>query len=172
MSPLVRPHRTEPLVASNEEETLWSMLNYYRLTLVTKCAGLSDRDLCTRAVPPSNLSLLGLLRHMSDVEVYWFSLIFAGVEAKPPFDPENIGNDFDNPSQVSGDDVLEIFRQCVSRSNELVTGTDLDALSVNERGSQGKVNLRFIVVHLIEEYARHCGHADLLREVLDGETGD
>ena len=109
---------------------------------------------------------------MSDVEVYWFSLIFAGMEAKPPFDPNHIGDDFDKPSQSPGDDVLEVFRQCVSRSDELVTDTSLDALSVNVRGSQGKVNLRFIVVHLIEEYARHCGHADLLREVLDGETGD
>ena len=148
------------------------MLDYYRGTLVTKCSGLTDDELRTLAVPPSTLSLLGLLRHMSDVEVYWFARIFVGDDAPAPFDPGNTDADFDNLSEKSGDEVAEIFLSCVTRSKALVQGKDMETLSALSRLDRGPVNLRFIAVHLIEEYARHCGHADLIREVLDGETGD
>ena len=148
------------------------MLDYYRGTLVTKCSGLTDVQLRTLAVPPSALSLLGLLRHMSDVELYWFAMIFSGDDTPAPFDPGNTGADFHNLSEKSGDEVAEIFLACVARSKRIVEGKDLATLSAVSRPDRGPVSLRFIAVHLIEEYARHCGHADLLREVLDGETGD
>ena len=172
VSPIQRPERFPPTVAGDEATTLWSMLDYYRGTLVSKCSELTDDQLRKLAVPPSTLSLLGLLRHMADVEIYWFATVFAGDDAAPPFDPANTGADFDNLSEKSGDEVVEIFLSSVARSKEIVHGKDLSTLSVVARPSRGHVNLRFIGVHLVEEYARHCGHADLLREVLDGETGD
>ena len=172
MSPIQRPERFYPSSVGDEETTLWSMLDWYRGTLVTKCSGLTDDQLRTLAVPPSKLSLLGLLRHMSDVEVYWFARVFAGEDTPAPFDPGNTGADFDSLSEKSGDEVVEIFLTCVARSKKIVEGIDLATLSSISRPGQGHVNLRFIAVHLIEEYARHCGHVDLLREVLDGETGD
>ena len=148
------------------------MLDFYRGTLVVKCSELTDDQLRTLAVPPSTLSLLGLVRHMADVEIYWFVTIFAGEDAVTPFDPGNVGADFDNLSEMSGDEVVDIFLSSVARSKEIVRGKDLSTMSAAARPNSGNVNLRFIGVHLIEEYARHCGHADLLREVLDGETGD
>ena len=169
MSPIDRPERTDPPFAGNEAATLWEMLDYYRATLLTKCAGLDDEQLITRSVPPSNLSLMGILRHMSDVEVWWFGHVFAGVEVTYAFDPEMVGADFDNLSESPGKSVGKKFLECVAQSNVLAVDKSLDTLGVN---TDQPVSLRFIVVHMIEEYARHCGHADLLREVIDGETGD
>jgi hypothetical protein len=172
VSPIERPERNRAASNADEAPALWSMLDYYRATLLGKCAGLSDDDLRRRAVAPSGLSLLGILRHMSDVEVYWFSWVYAGTRVDPPFDSGNVGADFENVHECSGDEVAEIFERCVAESRELVDGAELGALSAEPRGSRGHVNLRYIAIHMIEEYARHCGHADLLREVIDGKTGD
>jgi uncharacterized damage-inducible protein DinB len=147
------------------------MLDYYRATFVMKCADLSDDELSTRAIPPSNLSLLGVLRHLAEVEVYWFGYVFAGLDVTYAYDPEMIGADFDNPAESPGESVVERFYECVTESTELTRDKSLDSPSVRPPDGE-TVNLRYIVVHLIEEYARHCGHADLLREVIDGETGD
>ena len=171
MCPIEQPERVEPSRTANEADALWPMLDYYRDTLVVKCAGLSDEQLSTRAVPPSNLSLLGILRHLAEVEVYWFGYVFAGLDVTYAYDPEMIGADFDNPAESPGEAVAEKFYECVARSNELAKDKSLDSLSARTT-EQGPINLRCIVVHLIEEYARHCGHADLLREVIDGATGE
>jgi uncharacterized damage-inducible protein DinB len=170
MSPIERPVRIKPPSSGNEKEILWPMLDFYRETLVTICAGLSDDQLRTRAIPPSNLSLIGILRHMADVEVYWFGYVFAGVEVTYAYDPEMVGADFDNLDESPGEYVGRTFHGCVAQSNVLTSEVNLDTLSVHQPGDN-PVDLRFIVVHMIEEYARHCGHADLLREVIDGETG-
>jgi uncharacterized damage-inducible protein DinB len=172
VSPIERPDRNEPQSSGDEVDTLWTMLDYYRATLLTKCAALGDDELRTRAVPPSNLSLLGILRHMSDVEVFWFGHRFLGLDVNYFFDPEMVGADFDDLSMSTGDDVAEKYLQCVELVRGWTAGKSLDTLSSLADPSREPVNLRFIVVHLIEEYARHCGHADLLREVLDGEIGD
>jgi hypothetical protein len=169
MSPIERPERTEPPSAGNEAATLWEMLEYYRATLLIKCAGLNDEQLMTRSVPPSNLTLMGILRHMSDVEVWWFGHVFAGVEVTYAFDPEMVGADFDNLSDTPGESVAKKLLECVAQANAFAVGKSLDTLGVN---TDRPLSLRFIVVHMIEEYARHCGHADLLREAIDGETGD
>jgi uncharacterized damage-inducible protein DinB len=170
MSPIDRIPQIKTAEDGGEVDVDWGMLNYYRATLVAKCSGLSDEQLISRAVPPSNLSLMGLLRHMADVEVYWFGEVFAGFDATYAYDPDMIGADFDNLAEKSGEEVATKFLECVQKSNEITAGVSLDTLS--EKKEDGAINLRFIVVHLIEEYARHCGHADLLREVIDGETGD
>jgi len=170
VSAIPRPDRAEPPTTANEADTLWSMLDYYRGTLLSKCSELDDADLRRRAVPPSNLSLLGLLRHAADFEAYWFAHVFAGLEVTYAFDPDMVGADFDNLDERSGVEVALAFQECVERSGRLTLGVALDTRAV--RAPHGEpVTLRFIVVHLIEEYARHCGHADLLREVIDGQTG-
>jgi hypothetical protein len=106
---------------------------------------------------------------MSDVEVWWFGHVFAGVPVTYAFDPEMVGDDFNKPWASPGESVAEKFLECVAQSNVLTVGKSLDVLGVN---TDQPINLRFIAVHMIEEYARHCGHADLLREAIDGETGD
>jgi hypothetical protein len=169
MSPIERPERIESSRSAGEADALWGMLDYYRATLLLKCSGLDDEQLAQRSVPPSTLTLLGILRHMSDVEVWWFGHVFAGVPVTYAFDPEMIGDDFNKPSASPGEVVGEKFLECVEQSNRLSVGKDLDTLGVN---TDTPINLRFIAVHMIEEYARHCGHADLLREAIDGETGD
>jgi uncharacterized damage-inducible protein DinB len=170
VSPIQRPERAQPSTSAGEAETLWEMLDYYRGTLLTKCAELSDEELRRRAVPPSNLSLLGMLRHAADFEVYWFGHVFAGADVAYAYDPQMVGADFDDLEESPGVAVAARFQECVEQSNRLTAGVALNTHSARMLRGQS-VSLRFIVVHLIEEYARHCGHADLLREVIDGQTG-
>jgi hypothetical protein len=170
VSPIPRPDRADPPSAAAEAETLWSMLDYYRGTLLVKCSELDDADLRRRAVAPSKLSLLGMLCHAADFEVYWFANVFAGLELTCTYDPDMVGADFDDLETRRGADVALTFQECVERSNDLTRGVDLDRHGALQPWGE-PVSLRFIVVHLIEEYARHCGHADLLREVIDGQTG-
>jgi uncharacterized protein DUF664 len=170
MSPITPVERIRGAEDGGEVDTDWWMLNYYRATLVNKCAGLSDEQLCRRAVPPSTLSLMGLLRHLADVEVYWFAYVFAGLDGNYAYDPDELGDDFNKVTESPGEDVAATYLDRVAQSNRLCAGVSLDTLS--QRIDEGSINLRFIIVHMIEEYARHCGHADLLREVIDGETGD
>ena len=171
--PIERPDRLEESPRDGgEHDTLWLMLDYYRDTLLVKCAGLSDEELARRAVPPSNLSLLGLLRHMSDVELSWFDRMWAGNPVVFNFDPDQTDADFDDAAARPGNEVAQVFAASVQRANELARSADVSTLSKGTSRSGDGISLRWILVHLIEEYARHCGHADLLREVIDGETGD
>jgi hypothetical protein len=171
MTQIPAPDVPDPQMDAGESDALWSMLDRYRALLVKKCAGLDHDALATRAVPPSNLTLLGLLRHMADVEMYWFEFVFAGQSVNFRFDPEQNDADFDRLDTDTPLEVLHVYNETLTRCRSLTAGVDLGTRSVRRR-HDGHVNLRFIVIHLIEEYARHCGHADLLREVLDGETGD
>jgi uncharacterized damage-inducible protein DinB len=165
--------RREPATTADERETLVQFLDYYRATLATKCAGLAPEQLAERAVPPSPLSLLGLVRHMAEVEAGWFRG-FAG-EARTPryYSKDNPDGDFDDaaadPAQV--DDAFEFWQAEMEHAREIVAAHDLAELETRERDGK-QFSLRWILVHLIEEYARHCGHADFLRERIDGVTGD
>ncbi|MCV2395253.1 DinB family protein [Actinotalea sp. M2MS4P-6] len=155
-----------PLVT--ERDVLVEYLRRYRLTLELKCADLSAEDLARRSVPPSTLSLLGLVRHLSEVERGWFRRTMAGLDAPPHFyskdDPDG---DFDNakPDPALVDQAWQAWREEVAFAEGFVADHDLD-----HEGVTG-VRLREVVVHLIEEYARHAGHADLLRERIDGRVG-
>ncbi|CAN5115529.1 DinB family protein [soil metagenome] len=146
-------------------------LDYHRDTLLRKCAGLSTEQLKTRSCEPSTLSLLGLVRHMAEVESWFNNDVIDG--AVPPifYSEEDPDGDFDN---IAGADVAEdvaTFRRAVERSRAFAAGTpDLDTVCVNRHGAD--ISLRWIYLHMIEEYARHNGHADLLRERIDGATGD
>jgi Protein of unknown function (DUF664) len=162
--------RPEPPSTAGERETLVGFLEYQRATLFWKCAGVVPGDLVRRAVAPSNLSLLGIVRHMTLVEWSWFEKVFSGVPVPPPIsmdvDRDADFNDLD-PSQCDGD--LSRFDGQCDVSRRITAGGELDQLAASARTP---VTLRWILVHMIEEYARHNGHADLLRETIDGAVGE
>lgn len=161
-------NRGELVVDGDEAATLWSMLDYYRASFLLKCADLDDAALRQRPLV-SNLSLLGLLRHLTEVEHYWFSICFTGEPETSIYCTDDPDGDFNGESDPAAD--LALHLEVIARSKTLAKDQALDARAQRlRRGSS--VNLRFIVVHLIEEYARHLGHADLLREALDGRVGD
>jgi uncharacterized damage-inducible protein DinB len=172
MDTIPAPVRLEPIDFGPERTSLEGYLDYYRATLLLKCAGLSLEQLQRRSVAPSTLSLLGLLRHMTLVEQGWFDVRFAGNDvARHYADPADPDADFNDLDGSSLEEVHRLFLATCERSRRLCEGHDLDERVARiERGAD--VDLRCIMVHLIEEYARHCGHADLLRECIDGATGD
>jgi len=136
-----------------------------------KCSGLDPEQLARRSVPPSTMSLLGLIRHMAEVERSWFRRIMAGQDA-----PRLYRNDEDRDGDWNGalpdravvDEAWRVWRDEVRFADAFVAdAADLDVEAVHA----GHVHLRWVLVHVIEEYARHCGHADLLRESIDGRVG-
>jgi uncharacterized damage-inducible protein DinB len=167
---MTQDDRIDPPYEAGERAMLDAWLDFHRATLAMKCDGLSDAQLRERAVPPSTLSLLGLVRHLADVERNWFRRGLAGEDAPPLFwsddDPDG---DFDN---VGTADVAEGFAawrsECERAKQAAAAAPSLEATGLR-RGEP--VSLRWILVHMIEEYARHNGHADLLRERIDGTVG-
>jgi hypothetical protein len=165
--------RSDPDRIADERTSVEQWLDYHRATLLWKCSGLTADQLKQRAVPPSGLSLLGLVRHMVEVEQWWFGMHAGGQDLVFPSDPDSVGLDFTEVDDADAAGNLEDFvRQC-DASREAVAGKSLDDV-VPSRGDHPERtrDIRWIYVHMIEEYARHNGHADLLREVIDGTTGD
>ena len=169
--------RSEPQRIADERTTLVEFLDYYRATLAIKIDGLSDEQARTASVPPSDLNLLGLVRHMAEVERSWFRWRFAGGEVGPLYygDAHPTGDE-DGDLHPGPDDTvteaLATWQNEIAFARELTARTELYAVSAGHAGKRGPNNLRWVLVHLIEEYARHCGHADLLRETIDGAKGD
>ncbi|MFI6825916.1 DinB family protein [Kribbella sp. NPDC050241] len=162
--------RPDGSLTAPERELLQGYLNFYRTTLLFKCAGLTAEQLAERPSPPSNLSLLGLIRHLTKVERIWFRIHFADESpAEPLFAPE-LGKDADfeliDPAeaQTAYDGLIAEWKL----SDDAAATRSLD-----DRFTFGgtESTLRMIYIHLVGEYARHCGHADLVREQLDGTTG-
>ena len=165
------PERPPEPRASTERAQLEGWLDFHRATLVMKCAGLSDEQLTTAAVPPSRLTLLGLLRHMALVEVCWFDMVLHDSDTPLPFTSDDDRDyEFNALDSSSPAEVALVFHQACASSRQLAHGVALDTLAKRPR-RDGPIDLRWIYLHMIEEYARHNGHADLLREVLDGATG-
>jgi uncharacterized damage-inducible protein DinB len=159
--------------AVGEKAILSQYLDHYRMTLELKCEGLDAEQLARRAVPPSTLSLLGLLRHLANVEHHWHRRALEGETDIPRLYGVDVDRDRDFDGAVPDDAVVteawQSWRREVDHGRAYLAGVaDLGAV-FDYRGDQ--VEVRDIVVHLIEEYARHVGHADLLRECIDGRTG-
>ena len=156
---------------ADERSMLNAWLDYHRVTLLMKCDGLSPEQLRVRSVPPSTMSLLGLVRHMAEVERSWFRRVLAGEEAPPrTYDNEtNPDGDFDDVDSADVEADFAFFDGECAAAREIAAAHDLDDVGDHRRGP---VSLRWIMVHMIEEYARHNGHADLLRECIDGNVGD
>ncbi len=166
--------RPEPPTVADERDTLVGFLNYQRATLAWKCDGLTPEQLASRAMPPSGLSLLGLLRHLAEVEQGWFR-DFAGETDVVPLYSNAAERDLDIDAAVADPAMVERayadWRSEIAHSDEIVSRSSLDQTFVDpSRGTT--FTLRWVLVHMIEEYARHNGHADLLREALDGSTGE
>lgn len=171
VNPKDDPREGGPTLA-DERTTLLEFLRCQRLTLELKCSDLDAADLARRSVPPSTMSLLGLVRHMAEVERIWFRERMAGQDAPSHFcSPTNRDGDFDgavpDPEVVA--EAWRLWRAEVAFANQFVAGAaDLD---ITCDYPDGQISLREVLVHMIEEYARHNGHADLLRERIDGRVG-
>jgi len=163
--------RTEPPLAAQERQMLEAWLDFHRDTLALKCDGLTGGQLRARAVPPAKLSLLGLVRHMAEGEQQWFTMVLGGAQVPwHYYTDDHPDADFDD---VDSADVAEAFAtwrsECAQARERAAAAPSLD-VTATHRGKQ--VSLRWIMIHMIEEYARHNGHADLLRERIDGTVGN
>jgi uncharacterized damage-inducible protein DinB len=157
---------------ADERTMLEAWLDHHRATLVWKCAGLTGEQLCERSATPSTMSLLGLVRHMAEVERGWFRR-FRG-EADLPLlycAPDNEDGDFDDTDPAGAAADFATFESECALAREAVAAASLDDTYRSERRGID-ISLRWVFSHMIEEYARHNGHADLLRERTDGTTGD
>jgi hypothetical protein len=166
--------RVEAPLIADERTMLDTWLDYHRATLRMKCSGLTDAQLKLRSAEPSTLSLLGLVRHMTEVERSWFRRTIAG-EAAPPlyYSRERPDGDFDDVDDAEPAAMFAAFTAEVERCRAVVAGVSLDTVAANtSNDGRGDFSVRWIYVHMIEEYARHNGHADLLRERIDGAIGD
>lgn len=165
--------RESDVELTDERSTLLEYLRVYRMTFEMKCAGLSAEQLARRSVPPSTLSLLGLIRHLADAERGWFRRVMSGDAVPWIFRTDDDRDAAFNAAIGSDEAVAEAWnawRQEVAYAEAFVAGAS--DLGVTGRTSDGSdVQLREVLVHMIEEYARHSGHADLLRECIDGRTG-
>jgi uncharacterized damage-inducible protein DinB len=167
-APALEPDPDGPL-AGDDRPILEGFLAWQRRTLGNLCAGLTGEQLAARAVPPSNLSLLGLIRHMAKVERIWFRQRMAAEPVGPMYDPEpGKDADFDDLDPQRADDDLARWTEECRRADAAVAGIDFGA-TITHRGEV--YSLRAIYIHMIAEYARHNGHGDLLRERIDGSTG-
>ncbi len=165
--------RPEPSPTGDERAILTGFLDFHRATLEWKCAGLTAEQLARRAAPPSTMSLLGLVRHLAEVERAWFDRVDTGVRRPPVyFSDDEPNGDFDGavPDQAVVDDAFATWRSSIDESRAVAARTDL--AEIFEHSRQGPTSLRWVLVHMVEEYARHNGHADLLREAIDGATGE
>jgi uncharacterized damage-inducible protein DinB len=173
--------RRDPPLRAGEAETVLAFLDYHRDTLRRKVAGL-DREQLGRTLPPSTMTLGGLVKHLTLVEENWFSRVLDGNRYGEPWASVPWEDDPDWEWRTGASDgpesLLAAYDDTVSRMDRNVAAAlardGLDALSVRKsrHGEEGRFSLRWIVLHMIEEYARHNGHADLLRESIDGEVGE
>lgn len=160
-----------------ERDTLARFLRDYRLTLELKCDGLDAAAMAAQSVPPSDLSLPGLVRHLAAVEQFWFRRVLAGHDAAPLFRSADGRNEaFDGASADPGAVIAawEAWRGEIAFAEQLVTIQDDLGATVSFRnglGEQDTISVREVLVHMIEEYARHMGHVDFLRERIDGRVG-
>lgn len=161
-----------PQVAG-EREMLRGWLDFHRMTLFAKLRGLDDAQLRRRAVPPSAMSLLGLLRHSTDGEIALFRAVALGEEVTYLYgDDTPLGGDFDGVDAADiAADIQRWLDACADSRRIEAAIESLDAPVHELWPGQGPATLRWVMVHMVEEYARHNGHADLLREVVDGATG-
>jgi uncharacterized damage-inducible protein DinB len=165
------PIRPPEPVAGPERTQLENWLDFHRATLLMKCAELTFEQLTLRAVAPSTLTLLGLLQHMTLVEVWWFDVVLLDSTTPLPYSSDDDRDaEFNDFTFATPEEVAASFLAAGVRSRELAAPLSLDATTART-GRDNVLDLRWIYNHMIVEYARHNGHADLLREVIDGTTG-
>ncbi len=164
--------RVDPPSVADERTSLEGWLEFHRATLLWKCQGLTAEQLVQRPVATSKLSLIGLIRHMAEVERIWFRFRFAGEDVEPLFwRADSADAEFDEASiETVPADYAKLSGE-VDAVRQTVQGHSLDETFTFGKDHNDR-DLRWIYVHMIEEYARHNGHADLIRELVDGSVGD
>jgi hypothetical protein len=170
--PAAPPDRPEPDWATDERTTLIEFLRYQRITLERQAFGLSDAEASLASADPSMLTMTGLLRHMTEVERNWFRRCFRGDAIGPMYySADRPDGDLEVDASTSLATTLDTWRAEVAICDEILGGVDdLGQLAEGRSRLGGRPNMRWVLVHMIEEYARHCGHADLIRERIDGAT--
>jgi uncharacterized damage-inducible protein DinB len=167
--------RPEPPLTGDERASLTGFLDYQRATFEWKCSGLDAEQLARRAMPPSTMSLLGLIRHLAEVEWSWFDRFTLDGWRRDPrfFTLDQPDLDFEgavaDPAVAA--EAHEAWREAVEESRAVTARFELDTTFMHARWGES-ISLRWVLTHMIEEYARHNGHADLLREAIDGATGE
>jgi Protein of unknown function (DUF664) len=170
-----RLHRADPfadwpkddVAAAGERTTVIGFLDYLRAVLARKAEGLTDEQARTAACPPSDLTILGLVRHLAEVEREWAQQSMMGRAVDPIYGGESA--DLHPPAEATLSDALARYWTEIDAADRIYAELPLDEI---ERSKRANYSLRWILVHLVEEYSRHCGHADLIRQALDGATGD
>ncbi|MCI4065932.1 DinB family protein [Micromonospora sp. R77] len=163
--------RIGPPLRAGERETLRAFLDFHRATLAGKCAGLTDEELRRRSSPPSTLSLLGLVRHMAEVERAWFRRVIAGEDVPLVWSATGDYQEAYDAAGASRAEAFEAWQREVAHARRI----EREAESLDVTGHQVRwgedVSLRLVMLHMMHEYARHNGHADFLREAIDGSVG-
>jgi uncharacterized damage-inducible protein DinB len=168
MAEPVTPLPAAKAFGEDERGVLLGYLAYHRAVLARKAEGLSDEQARLAACPPSTLTLLGLIRHMTDVERWWFRRVLLAEDVPALFENEE---EWRLPANATVADALAAYWDEIAVIDEHLATATMDDRNEGEP-DPGQHTLRRAIVHMIEEYARHCGHADLLREAIDGTTGD
>jgi len=165
--------RVDPPNLGDEKATLVAFVEYHRQTLLLKCAGLTPEQLIARPVSPSSLSLLGLVRHLTEVEFGWLHSRFAGQPDREIYGPGDADLEVSEADEESVAAAFALYAEFVATSQQIVADADLSDVTAAAHPRTGEhFSLRWILDHLLEEYARHNGHADLLREAIDGVVGE
>lgn len=165
--------RIDPPAVADEKSTLVAFLDYHRQTFLLKCAGLTPTQLLSRSTPPSALCLLGLVRHLTEVEFAWLQSRFAGEPDREIYGPGDADLEVTEADEQSVAAAFALYAEFVATSQRIVAEADLDDITAQAHPRTGEhFSLRWILLHLLEEYARHNGHADLLREAIDGTVGE
>ena len=176
-SPWIAPvvDRPEGPNIAPERVAMETLLDHHRATLLWKCGGLTGEQLAARTVPTSTMSLLGLVRHLSDVERSWFRRRIAGEAIDPLYwSDASPDGDFDDLDPAGAEADFATYAAEVEAARAVLAARDYDDTFAarHSDGSEETIDIRTLVLHMIEEYARHNGHADLLREAIDGTTGE
>ncbi|MCL8017121.1 DinB family protein [Streptomyces sp. AS02] len=166
--------RREPATTADERTMLEGWLDYHRQTLAWKCEGLTDAQLRTASVEPSAFTLMGLVRHMAEVERSWFRRVLAAEDAAPIYyTEEDPDGEFHLAETDTWQEAYATWQAEITSARRNASRFGLDDITEGKHRRTGeRYNLRWIYTHMIEEYARHNGHADLVRERVDGATGD
>ena len=165
------PKRTDPPASAPPVEMIGAFLDYNRETITWKASDLSLEQL-TWAYEPSTMSLLGMIKHLAYVEAYWFRDVLAGETVEYPWTEDDPDADWRIETDEDGDSVRALYWGEIERSKAITAGMTWDEVGRGERGIRDGITLGWVLTHMVEETARHVGHADLIREKLDGATGE
>lgn len=163
--------RQLPPLAAPEKVALDAFLDYHRATLLCKVDGLSDEDL-RKPGTPSGVTLLGMVKHLAYAERWWFGAVFRGETLEFPWSEKDPDADWRVEPGETTDEILALYRRETQRSRDLVQDAEPDDVALGSAGDLSGFDLRSIMLHMIEETARHNGHADIIREAIDGMTGE